>query len=657
VVFKKYWPLTSRTYWCPTCNVPLLSSRCYKCGGEGYEIKLREPGDVRIAFEHDINQILSSLNIREKFKPKFFYEKIILLNKTTHIDDAKEVIIDGNIFGVMLYNPFESRWEFRPSYYGALKLIEENSIETVIVRGKVKPTQIIASPTLSEKQYVVLLNTGEEPIGLAKVVSYGKMKVVKVYRQKFYFETSARKATIEDVIKANEERLNSMVQEATKFLEKMHAKISKRILVSFSGGKDSLVSLHLTLQSLGDCPLLFNNTGIELPETIRTVHEVADRYGLDLEVADAGNAFWKSVGFYGPPARDYRWCCKVAKLVPLARKILKDYPNGILNIVGQRAYESLDRARSPRIWRNKWIPTIVSISPIQYWNQLAIWLYIFKNKLQVNPLYYMGFDRIGCYMCPASRLAEFEVVKKTHPALWGKWESFLYKWAKRINAPKEWVTLGLWRWLGPATPKKLLVRRHREFVENWREQYRAWLDMYVVKTNIDNEEASILFSKSIDLAKVEKACSILGNNVVRKEEVLVVENDSRDVIFTFNKRGLLIVKAKNNIIEETLDAVKLTYRSMYCTKCLSCVTLCPTGSISVSKDYEVIVNSATCIMCRACLDICPIADVMVEKIVNALILNRYDAWRRETRRKREEVAKFLEKLLRVKLAAKCPNIS
>ncbi|RLE90637.1 MAG: hypothetical protein DRN04_14655, partial [Thermoprotei archaeon] len=194
-------------------------------------------------------------------------------------------------------------------------------------------------------------------------------------------------------------------------------------------------------------------------------------------------------------------------------------------------------------------------------------------------------------------------------------------------------------------------------VEKWREQYRAWLDMYIVETSISDEKANILFSKGIDLSKIEKTCSILGKNVVRREKILIVKNDSKDVTYVFSERGTLSVRAKNNVLEETLDAVKLTYRSMYCTECLSCVTLCPTGSVSIGENHEVLVNPITCIMCRACLDVCPIADVMVEKIVSALILNKYDAWRRETKRKREEVAKFLEKLLRVKLATKCPNIS
>ena len=123
MVMKRRWPVTSKTYWCPECNIPLLSSYCYKCGGEGYELKLREPGDVRLAFRYDLNQILKSLSVEKQHSLlNELSRKIILLNKTTHIDDAKEVIVDGNIFGIMLYNPFERKWEFRPSYYGALHL-------------------------------------------------------------------------------------------------------------------------------------------------------------------------------------------------------------------------------------------------------------------------------------------------------------------------------------------------------------------------------------------------------------------------------------------------------------------------------------------------------------------------------------------------------
>jgi len=91
----------------------------------------------------------------------------------------------------------------------------------------------------------------------------------------------------------------------------MREKTSDRpLLVSFSGGKDSLVALHLTLKLGLDPIVVFNDTGLELPETVETVYRTVERYGLRLEVASAGDAFWRAVEFFGPPAKDYRWCCK-----------------------------------------------------------------------------------------------------------------------------------------------------------------------------------------------------------------------------------------------------------------------------------------------------------------------------------------------------------
>ncbi|NIR15141.1 MAG: phosphoadenosine phosphosulfate reductase family protein, partial [Desulfobacterales bacterium] len=50
----------------------------------------------------------------------------------------------------------------------------------------------------------------------------------------------------------------------------------------------------------------------------------------------------------------------------------------------------------------------MSANPIQNWNALEVWLYIFKEKADFNPLYNQGYHRMGCYLCPSSPLAELE---------------------------------------------------------------------------------------------------------------------------------------------------------------------------------------------------------------------------------------------------------
>ncbi len=65
--------------------------------------------------------------------------------------------------------------------------------------------------------------------------------------------------------------------------------------------------------------LLFVNTGLEFPETVSYVHGFARKHGLKLLEADAGESFWEQVDTFGPPAKDFRWCCKVCKLAPADR--------------------------------------------------------------------------------------------------------------------------------------------------------------------------------------------------------------------------------------------------------------------------------------------------------------------------------------------------
>jgi phosphoadenosine phosphosulfate reductase len=52
--------------------------------------------------------------------------------------------------------------------------------------------------------------------------------------------------------------------------------------VAFSGGKDSLVVLHLTLAVEPDVPVVFFDSGLEFPETYRYLEVLRERLGLQL---------------------------------------------------------------------------------------------------------------------------------------------------------------------------------------------------------------------------------------------------------------------------------------------------------------------------------------------------------------------------------------
>ncbi len=124
---------------------------------------------------------------------------------------------------------------------------------------------------------------------------------------------------------------------------------------------------------------------------------------------------------------------------------MKNFPNGVLSFIGQRKYESEARHDKPRIWNNPWTPGQTGASPIQNWNSLHVWLYIFLKEEPFNVWYTRGLDRIGCFLCPASDMSELEIVAGNSDR-YDQWNKFLDDYMKSRGLPQEWKDYALWRW-------------------------------------------------------------------------------------------------------------------------------------------------------------------------------------------------------------------
>ena len=557
-------------YYCEECNIPLLKSKC-SCGKEAVHVKLTPPGDVRPAFEYD-KKIVSE-TIREQFG-SCYMPRVMLMNSVPAIDKSDEIIIDGKVAGLFYYDIFSKKFYFqsRPWYASLLEVkkgyvIADKGAEKAILKNSnlMAPGVKDVDGEVKRGDEVVVLNEDGEVIATGKAFMdaeemNGRGMAVKIrWRGKEKAEKKEGKSW-KDVIKENEDVIRSIQGRAVTFIKNIIEKYRLPSVVSFSGGKDSLATLLLTLDAGYEMPLLFIDTGLEFEETIKHVHEIVDAYGLQLIEGKAGRKFWDSLPFFGPPARDFRWCCKTCKLGVASQLIKENFAGGILSFIGQRRYESFNRAKHGKVWKNPWVHGQIGASPIQNWTALHIWLYLFMKKARWNKLYEQGFARIGCWLCPACDMAEFELKKHRD---WQIFNESLITFSKKHALPKEWIDLGLWRWRRKPkwSPVDYVIEEKREY-------------------NIEGNEK-----------RIENFLGILGEVKKRGKKYVVNE-----VKIEIGRE----IKASSN--EKVIKDI--IYRAINCVGCGVCISKCNSNAIYI-KNGKAWINEH-CIHCMQCMDECPV---------------------------------------------------
>ncbi|KUO40482.1 MAG: hypothetical protein AVW06_02445 [Hadesarchaea archaeon DG-33-1] len=93
----------------------------------------------------------------------------------------------------------------------------------------------------------------------------------------------------------------------------------------------------------------------------------------------------------------------------------------------------------------------------------------------------------------------------------------------------------------------------------------------------------------------------------RKGEILVgVEGPPAEIekiIKLFEKKGVEV---------EKLEHIVALDRDI-CTDCGACVSLCPTGALSITEDYSVKLDEDKCILCEVCVPACPVRAIKVKR--------------------------------------------
>lgn len=208
----------------------------------------------------------------------------------------------------------------------------------------------------------------------------------------------------------------------------------KRLLLAYSGGKDSEVCLELCRRAHIPLEVIHHLTTADAPETIYHVRNVFRQ--LELEGISCSfhlprykgqpTSMWDLIVRKGwPPTRMQRYCCQVLKEGSTSRRAV---------VLGVRAAESRNRkdAVVAELWGHSRKDVTqfdfdngderiiapcqqkaeIKIQPIVEWSDSDVWSFLRDAKVDVNPVYNLGFQRVGCVGCPMAgkvRYREFRV--------------------------------------------------------------------------------------------------------------------------------------------------------------------------------------------------------------------------------------------------------
>lgn len=418
---------------------------------------------------------------------------------------------------------------------------------------------------------------------------------------------------IQKFIRANRVRLDFIKDEAFSFVQKTVEDFKRRrnatderIIVSFSGGKDSSATADVVVKALSNPSVthIFGNTTLEFPKTLEYVKRFRENHPLaEFRVAqNREQNFYAVCEEIGPPARMMRWCCSMFKTGPITRLLNRKFgTEQVLTFYGIRKNESASRAKYSRVTErteNVKIQKQTVASPIFEWSDIDVWLYLLTENVDFNDAYRLGYDRVGCWCCPNNNFrAQFLSRIYMHERS-KDWRKFLIGFAKKIGKPdaENYVDSGKWKarqggnGLAASNDVKL------KFTACTSEDHSK---IYQLTHPFDDSFLNMLVPFGI-LAKD------LGRKLIHETLILDVKTKVPIVsVQPFNQSGFTYaVKirtmnvAKHDDLQRMIGYQVRKYNA--CRKCLKCESVCQSGAISLSGN-EYYINPEKCVHCKKCV--------------------------------------------------------
>ena len=188
--------------------------------------------------------------------------------------------------------------------------------------------------------------------------------------------------------------LAEKIEESYSILQYAFDNWGNSLAVAFSGGKDSLVVLHL-IRYLCDgevtIPVFNIDTSVKFPEVLRFRDHISALWNLNLIILSNKEIIGKiKIGV------DKQACCQSLKIQPLKQAIEAHGIKGLITAIRWDEHEIRTCETHISTREN---PAHTRIHPILHFTETDVWDYIHAFHLPYCELYDQGYRSLSCIPC------------------------------------------------------------------------------------------------------------------------------------------------------------------------------------------------------------------------------------------------------------------
>ena len=289
---------------------------------------------------------------------------------------------------------------------------------------------------------------------------YNILRIIR--REYIWFTTKAGRLAMEDLEKKSIERIKTASE-----MSLFHYK--KPLICTYSGGKDSDVMLELFKRSGIPFEVHNSHTTADAPQTVYHIRETfrelelqGIKCSIDYHKKPDGSrlTMWNLIPKkLMPPTRITRYCCTELKESSCKNRMIatgirwdesrKRKERQHYEVIGStkktavRVEEKMllsDNEDTRRLFEKCEMRAETVVNPIIDWKDDDIWDFYWNECKNHNPLYRMGYFRVGCIGCPMANKArhtEFRIFPKYKEAYMRAFEKMLTE-RKRRELTTEW---------------------------------------------------------------------------------------------------------------------------------------------------------------------------------------------------------------------------